>query len=43
VTGSMTIRYRRGGDREVLSPATVDLRELGVNPTLEPRFSRLRY
>jgi len=34
-TGAMTVRYRRGGDREVTSPATVDLRELSVKPILE--------
>ena len=33
--GTMDVRYRRGGDREVVSPARVDLRESGVNPILQ--------
>jgi hypothetical protein len=41
--GSMDIRYRRGGEREVVSPAAVDLRELSVNPILQAPFFQPRY
>lgn len=41
--GVLNVRYRRGGDREVVSPATVDLRELDVNPVLQGPLPASRY